>query len=103
MISGTPQVQQLAPSTIIDSVCGATINGNSGQNNGAPVTIGGPGCHGNQIGGNVQVQNNTMPAGYSNPPATIEDNMVHGNLRSQHNTPPAVVSGKTVKGDAQTN
>ncbi len=87
----------------MDSVCGATINGNlQWQNNRAPVTIGGPGCQGNQVGGNLQVQNNTMPSGYSGPAATIEGNTVRGNLQSQNNTPPAVVSGNTVKGNTQT-
>ena len=104
MIGGNLQVQQLASSTSIDSVCGATINGDlQWQNNRAPVTIGGPpGCAGNQVGGNVQVQNNTMPSGFGGPAATVEGNTVRGNLQSQHNTPPAVVSGNTVKGNTQT-
>jgi Subtilase family len=104
MIGGNLQVQQLAPNTSMDSVCGATINGNlQWQNNRAPVTIGAPpGCQGNQVGGNLQVQNNTMPSGYSNPAATIEDNTVRGNLQSQNNTPAAVVAGNTVKGKTQT-
>ena len=73
------------------------------QYNGAPVTIGAPsGCAGNQVDGNLGVQNNAMPSGYTGPAATIEDNTIKGNLQSQKNTPAAVVSGNTVNGKTQT-
>jgi hypothetical protein len=72
------------------------------QDNAAPVVIGGPGCAGNSVGGNLQVLNNTMPSGYIRPAAIIENNTVKGNLQSQNNTPPAIVSGNTVGGKTLT-
>jgi hypothetical protein len=102
VVGGNLRVTQLGPSTALGLVCATQVNGNLvWQNNAAPVTIGGPSCPDNAVGGNLQVINNTMPAGYSNPAATIENNTITGNLQVQQNTPVAVVSGNTVGGTTQ--
>jgi len=105
-IGGNLQVQQLAPSTSINRICAALVSGNlQWQNNAAPVTIGGPFgpfCPGNSVGGNLQVQGNTMPSGYADPAATIDNNTIKNNLQNQNNTPPAALSGNTVGGNTQT-
>ena len=101
-INGNLQVQSLIASTSLDQICATSIGGTlQWQTNAAPVTIGGPGCAGNLVGGNLQVRTNTMPSGYTNPAATIENNTVRGNLQTQANTPTAVVSGNTVGGNTQ--
>jgi hypothetical protein len=101
-VDGNLQVQQLVSGTTSSLLCATQVSGTVlWQNNAAPVTIGGPNCPGNTVSGNMQVTNNTMPAGYSNPAATIENNTVNGNLQVQQNTPAAVVSGNTVDGNAQ--
>jgi serine/threonine-protein kinase len=103
-IGGDLQVQQLAASTSLDQICAVQVNGNLvWQNNAAPVTIGGSGyCPGNTIGGNLRVVDNTVPAGYDFPAATIQSNTVKRNVQSQNNTPPADVEDNTVGGTTQT-
>ena len=101
-INGNLQVQELDPGTMMSLICAAQVTHTLvWQSNAAPVTIGGPNCPGNAIGGNLEVQNNTMPAGYNGPAATIENNTITGNLTVQHNTPAATVSGNTVGGQTQ--
>ena len=79
-IGGNLQIQSLPASGGMDQVCGATVKGDlQFQNNGTAVLIGGTGCAGNGVGGNLTVQNNTAST-------TVDANMVGGNLTDQNNT-----------------
>jgi hypothetical protein len=70
-------------------ICGTTVHGGLTLNgSGTPMLIGGAGCTGNSVVGNVEVENNVVPADapYS---ASISDNTVGGNLDCQHDIPAA--------------
>ncbi len=93
-IGGDLQIQNLpaSPGTT-DQVCGASVKGDlTFQNNGTAVLIGGPGCAGNAVGGNLTVQNNTAST-------TIDTNKVGGNLADQNNTAATVIDSNTVNGN----
>jgi hypothetical protein len=65
-IGGGLQVEQLASSTTMNLICRLQRTGNlQWLDNAAPVTIGGTGCLGNTISEDLQVQDNTMPSGYT--------------------------------------
>lgn len=97
-IGGNLQVQNMPQGAAQSKICGATMHGDlQFQNNGAPVLIGAAApvsCAGNNIGGNLNVQNNTA--------ATIMNgNIVTGNIQVQNNTGATSVNGNIVTGNLQ--
>lgn len=92
LIEGDLQIEDVPAGDSQSKICGATIQGNlQYRNNGAPVTVGAaPGCSGDSIGGNLQVDGNSASA-------VISGLQVGGNLQIQDNTGPAMqVSGNVV-------
>ncbi len=96
-IGGNLQVQNLPASGGTDQVCGATVkNDLQFQNSGTAVLIGGSGCPGNAVGGNLTVQNNTAAT-------SVDSNMVGGNLTDQNNTAATQVFTNAVAKNLQCN
>jgi lysophospholipase L1-like esterase len=91
-IVGNLQIQNLPASATQNQVCSASVSGNlTYQNSGASAEIGAATlCHGNTVGGDLQVGNNTAAVG-------IVGNIVTGNLQVQNNTGATTVSGNNSK------
>jgi len=97
-IQGNLQIQQLPSSSTQSSVCGITVkNDLQFQNSAAPLQIGGSsGCPGNNIGGNLQVQNNSAAV-------NMYSNTVGNNLQVQNNTAAVAVFNNVVANNLQCN
>jgi hypothetical protein len=95
-IAGNLQIQNLRASPVQNQVCGASVSGNlTYQNSNAPIEIGAAAmCHGNTVGGNLQVGNNLQAVG-------IVGNMVTGNLQVQNDTGATMVFSNNVAKDLQ--
>lgn len=94
-IGGNLQIRNLPVSAGTDQVCGSSVHGDfQFHDNGTALLIGtaSPGCAGNTVGGNLQVQNNTAPV-------TVVNNMVGGDLTVQHNSAATTVDNNTVHGN----
>jgi hypothetical protein len=93
-IGGNLQIQNLPASAGTNQVCGASVQGILEVLNSGTVTLIGspPGCAGNIVGGNLQVQNNTAAT-------AIYNNTVGGNLTDESNTAATAIYNNTVKGN----
>jgi hypothetical protein len=92
-IGGNLQIQNLPASAGTNQVCGASVQGNLEiQNSGTATLIGSPGCAGNVVGGNLQVQSNTATT-------AIYNNTIAGDLSAQSNTALTQIYSNTVKGN----
>jgi hypothetical protein len=116
-IGGNVQIQNILEAAEQSQICGTTVHGDvQFQNNAAPVLIGNVAdmCAGNQIGGNLTIQNNTATASavgnsvtnnltvQNNTAATaVNDNIVTGNIQVQNNTADTNVNGNIVTGNLQ--
>jgi hypothetical protein len=87
-IGGNLQIQSLPSGPGQNQVCGTTVNGNlQFQASGTALLIGSTNpasCAGNNVGGDLQVQNNTAAT-------TVAGNTVGGNLQDNNNTAPTQV------------
>ena len=94
-VSGNVQIQNASAGPNV--ICGAQIGGNlQVQNDTSPTWIGKTATctTGNTVKGNVQVQNNNVAGG---PAATITGNTISGNLQCNNNSQAPVGSGNTAK------
>jgi len=118
VIVGNLQIQNIPVGTAPSQVCSTTVKGNvQFQNNGTEVQIGAlppSPCAGNNIGGNLTIQNNTAAASavgntvgnnltvQNNTAATfVDNNHVTGNLQDQNNTAPTQVFTNIVGNNLQ--
>jgi hypothetical protein len=95
-IVGNLQIQNLRASSAQNQVCGVSVSGNlTYQNNNAPIEIGAATmCHGNTVGGDLQVGNNAEAVG-------IVGNIVTGNLQVQNDTGSSMVFSNNVAKNLQ--
>ena len=91
-IVGNLQIQNLPASATQNQICAVSVSGNlTYQNNGAPAQIGASTvCHGNTVGGDLQVGNNTAAVG-------IVGNSITNNLQVQNDTGATTVSDNSSK------
>lgn len=96
-IDGNLQIQNIPVGSAQNQICDTNVRGNlQFQNNGIVVQIGSASasCAGNEIGGNLQVGNNSASM-------QVLDNDVAGNLQITNHTASVEVSGNTVNGNLQ--
>jgi subtilase family serine protease len=96
IISGNVQIQNETGASNV--ICDSQISGNVQIQNDASQSVIGTSATcatGNTIGGNLQVQNNTVAGA---PAAVITGNTVQHDLQCQNNTQPPTGSGNTVGG-----
>jgi sugar lactone lactonase YvrE len=97
-VGGNLQIQNLPTGAGPNQVCGTTVNGNlQFQDSGTALLIGSTNpasCAGNNVGGDLQVQNNTAAT-------TVAGNTVGGNLQDQNNTAPTQVFTNRVGNNLQ--
>jgi len=95
-ITGNLQVQNLPAGTTQNQVCWSDIQHNlTYQNSLAPIAIGAaPGCHGNTIGGNLQINKNSAST-------LVSNNVINGDVQDQSNRASTQVAGNTIGGNLQ--
>ena len=97
-VGGNLQIQNLPTGTGPNQVCGTTVNGNlQFQTSGTALLIGSTNpasCAGNNVGGDLQVQNNTAAT-------TVAGNTVGGNLQDNNNTAPTQVFTNMIANNLQ--